>query len=318
MIYWNVNFYIILFVLYVSMSKSSKLVEKSFQSKIKIWTTATLISIPIIFGNIHDVNAIKLPVDAATITRLTKEVFSSDSPGLKLARQKRTIAVKAMEDKGILQIHTDDTGNQFLSLPWFPGQKIPYKSMPLSLKLSNEFIAGALGEITKDILLHSVDTTKTRRQASLKLKLNDTIVTNTTIIIPKKLNIFENFKDLYSGFPVVLASSIPQGGIFFLVKKGSYETIITNFPLLPSFLTSMIPISLGVMTYWLFRTPAEVIKTQVQTKQCQNVKQAIEESKTKYPNGLFGLWKHYPVCLYSRLFITYIYIYIYIYIYMTI
>lgn len=51
------------------------------------------------------------------------------------------------------------------------------------------------------------------------------------------------------------------------------------------------------MAYWLFRTPAEVIKTQVQTGQLPSVVEAIAAAKEKYSNGLWGLWKHYTVML---------------------
>jgi hypothetical protein len=68
--------------------------------------------------------------------------------------------------------------------------------------------------------------------------------------------------------------------------------IIFNF--LPFFL---LLIALGVVAYWAFRTPAEVIKTQVQTRQLPTVADAISAAKTKYTNGLIGLWKHYFVML---------------------
>jgi hypothetical protein len=41
---------------------------------------------------------------------------------------------------------------------------------------------------------------------------------------------------------VVMITSIPQGGMFFLVKKGSIEYLNTNAPDLPNFLASAIPI----------------------------------------------------------------------------
>jgi hypothetical protein len=51
------------------------------------------------------------------------------------------------------------------------------------------------------------------------------------------------------------------------------------------------------MAYWGFRTPAEVIKTQVQTGLSPNVKEAFDVAKSKNENGVFDLWKHYPVML---------------------
>ena len=95
-------------------------------------------------------NAMSVPMST---TRLTKDIISSLtsgsmqqlSPSLKLARQKRNAAVKAFEDKGIIKLKTDATGNQYIIFPWFPNEKIPYKSITLQSKLWNELCAGALG-----------------------------------------------------------------------------------------------------------------------------------------------------------------------------
>ena len=56
-------------------------------------------------------------------------------------------------------------------------------------------------------------------------------------------------------------------------------------------------VGLGVMAYWLFRTPAEVIKTQVQTGQLPSVADAVAAAKLKYSSNWLGLWKHYTVML---------------------
>jgi solute carrier family 25 S-adenosylmethionine transporter 26 len=69
------------------------------------------------------------------------------------------------------------------------------------------------------------------------------------------------------------------------------------YPQLPQIGLSIIPIGFGVICYWLFRTPAEVIKTKVQTKQTENVLLAIQEAKAARPNGISSLWKYYPVML---------------------
>lgn len=47
------------------------------------------------------------------------------------------------------------------------------------------------------------------------------------------------------------------------MKKGVVEAINVYYPEAPGVLSATIPIFLGVMAYWLFRTPSEVIKTQV-------------------------------------------------------
>jgi hypothetical protein len=265
--------------------------------------TAAVISSSLLLNSDQDFianAAMRIPIQAST-AKLTREVFKdfqdAESPALKLARQKRTAAIKAFEGKGIIKVETDDIGNQYLKLPWFPDQKLLYKSMPLQSKLWSELCAGALGEISKDVLLHAVDTAKTRRQAKTA---TSTSPSDQAGINSPSFNVsaaIVSIKDLYSGFPVVLVSSIPQGGAFFLVKKGSIEVLTNSFPTIPSFLSSTIPIGLGVMMYWLFRTPAEVIKTQVQTKQYPDVRRAIETAKATYPNGYLGLWKYYSVML---------------------
>mmetsp|Transcript_4891 Transcript_4891/g.11133 ORF Transcript_4891/g.11133 Transcript_4891/m.11133 type:complete len:367 (-) Transcript_4891:174-1274(-) len=105
------------------------------------------------------------------------------------------------------------------------------------------------------------------------------------------------FPGLYAGFPIVALSSIPQGGVFFLVKKSLVEFFSVNYPQLPEAVSSSVPIVVGVMVYWLFRTPSEVIKTQVQTAQLPSVAAALEDAQKNNPNGLLGLWSRYPVML---------------------
>ena len=257
-------------------------------------------------------------------------------------RQKRTTAIKLMEKKGMIKVATDDNGAQYLKLPWIPNRNIPYKSLSVSQRLFNEVCAGAFGEIFKDGLLHALDTLKTRKQSVQNKKMdnkdnsrNDNSVNSNNgidemVITANSIDSSDGSKtsgsslevlslepqskqdsgflakvsDLYRGFPVVLAASLPQGGSFFLVKKGSMELISNAAPatagdplgLVVSFLASAVPIGLGVMVYWLFRTPAEVIKTQVQTGQSSNVIEAIAGAKEQSA-GLAGLWKYYPVML---------------------
>jgi len=220
---------------------------------------------------------------------------------------KRTAAIKAMEQKGMLKVDTDDSGNQFLSLPWIPNKKVPYKSLSLQQRLVNEVCAGAFGEISKDVLLHSVDTAKTRRQAQKKKEAQINAVPDeensrpaVATTVAAKPSPLAQLQDLYAGFPVVLASSIPQGGAFFLTKKSLIEAIgyvggpaaVAN----PA-IGQAVPIGLAVCAYWLFRTPAEVLKTQVQTGQLPSVFAAIEQTRAKDANGLAGLWRYYPVML---------------------
>lgn len=292
------KFHVIFISLCLSITWS---LQKNPLKQWKVAVTASAIALPFFLSDIQrpvDAGAIRLQPIVETIrNKLTTSsaVSTNESPYLKLARKKRTDAIKAMEEKGIVKIHTDDIGNQFLMVPWIPNQRLLYKSIPFDTRLWNELCAGALGEISKDVLLHAVDTAKTRRQAKKKSDTSNN--TNMTEMAISSENPLQRVKDLCAGFPAVAISSIPQGGAFFLVKKGSIEFFNVFLPSTPSFITSTVPIGLGVMMYWLFRTPAEVLKTQVQTYQYPSVKEAFENAKTSYSNGLAGLWKHYPVVL---------------------
>lgn len=265
-----------------------------------------------------------------SIEEVEQKLNKVQSKGWELARQKRTAAVNTMAKKGIIKVDTDDIGNQFLSLPWIPNNKIAYKSLSLKQRLTNEVFAGAFGEISKDLLLHSVDTLKIRKQMQKKtgnttemskdinkseihsnhigiMDSKEGILSNSVSFMTEKklpemnvssvFNKLLEFKALYAGFPIVFVSSFPQGGVFFLVKKGVIEYFNVNLPDIPEPISATVPIFLGAMAYWLFRTPAEVLKTQVQTGQLPSIPAAISDARKKYPNGLLGLWKHYTVML---------------------
>ena len=233
------------------------------------------------------------PVHAATYQSAVKERGDQpQSPGWEASRQKRTAAMKAMQIKGIIKIDTDDSGNQYLKLPWLPDRQM-YKSLSITQRLQGEVCAGAIGELSKDILLHAVDTAKTRKQAMKKGGTSPTSG-NTTTSLGSAVS---TFKDFYAGFPIVLASSIPQGGVFFLVKKGIVELLNKFAPTAPSIISTTIPIGFGVMAYWIFRTPTEVIKTQVQTYQSPSCKEALKAAKSS-DTGILSLWKHYNVMLF--------------------
>jgi hypothetical protein len=226
------------------------------------------------------------------------------------SRQKRNIAIKDLEKKGFVKVETDDSGNQYLNLPWIPDRRVPYKSLSLQQRLQNEVCAGAFGEICKDLLLHPVDTLKTRRQVKKNLKQTSSEdkqdnqsmgLSNISLSITYNeinfISILSSFKNLYSGFPIVAMSSIPQGGIFFLFKKGIIETISMTSPACPDFIKSIIAISVGVMGYWGFRTPAEIIKTQVQTGQAATVQESLQTILEDNNGNYNTLWKYYPVML---------------------
>jgi hypothetical protein len=261
-------------------------------------------------------------VAPTAVARAAKRNWQSS--GWELARQKRTQAVKALQRKNIVEVSTDDAGNQFLSLPWIKGRKIPYKSLTTKQRLRSEVYAGAFGEVCKDFLLHPVDTAKTRRQVRKKSQTldsdnndddddvaamekegpelrrpNDSPFDSTSSVAQTlpELGIFSQAKSLYAAFPIVMLSSIPQGGAFFLVKKGLLEARALYAPDLPASLASILAIVFGVMAYWVFRTPAEVVKTQVQTGQCDNIVTALQPFTGKNIGNAGRLWKNYGIML---------------------
>lgn len=82
-----------------------------------------------------------------------------------------------------------------------------------------------------------------------------------------------------------------------MMKKGIIELSTRYFPSAPGFVTATLPIVLGVAAYWTVRTPAEIIKTQVQTGQFDSIQSALNNANANNPNGLRDLWSRYPVVL---------------------
>lgn len=270
---------------------------KTQQSRYRKIVFATSFSfLSTFFSNSQHLSVI-LPVHAAE----SSQTILEQSGRWDQSRIKRTVAIKAMEQKGMIKVDTDDSGNQFISLPWNPNRKVPYKSLSMEQQLLNEVCAGAFGELTKDVLLHSVDTSKTRRQMKnvrTFQSFQNLSIQSYSYNMKPIINSLRSFKDLYAGFPIVLVCSIPQGGTFFLVKKSLIE--VSN-KLSPGGENSLIgqamPIGMAVMAYWMFRTPAEVLKTQVQIGRWSNIREAIQDVKMNSSNGFFALWKHYNVML---------------------
>ena len=228
-------------------------------------------------------------------------------------REQRSAAIELLQKQGFLKIEIDQGGNEYLSLPWIPNRKLLYKSLSVKRRLINEVCAGAFGEIAKDLALYPVDTIKTRRQATIKrenannstggLSIYDTKETETDDETQSegRESLSMHFRRLYAGFPVVVLSSIPQGGLFFLVRMGLVEIFAAKFPELPVIVSATIPIVVGVAAYWCIRTPSEVIKTQVQTGQVPSIRAKINElfgsSSGPDNNKIQNLWNRYPVML---------------------
>lgn len=188
--------------------------------------------------------------------------------------------------KRMNEIKRESSKNRAL-LPWSSESKALYKTIPLDKRLVNEMLAGAFGEICKDASLHWVDTLKTRRQAKKKNDYVSKDFDNKNLVL--------SIKDLYRGFPIVLLSSLPQGATFFLIKTWLNDVLSVAYPEFPVFLNDILSIMAGVVGYWVFRTPAEVIKTKIQTEQDPSVAICVQNIVDK--NELNGLWKLYSVML---------------------
>lgn len=225
---------------------------------------------------------------------------SAQSAGWERARQKRTIAVKKMAKEGMLKLEQDEEGNQMLSVPWIPNQKLQYKSLSLEQKLRGEVAAGAIGELAKDVLLHPIDTLKSRKQAAGKEdEESDGEEKDKVQGGDGGTSALKKVKDLYAGFPAVATSSLPQGGVFFLAKKGGIELIKSvSPPFAASLVGQAIPVGLGSIAYWAVRTPAEIVKVKVQLGQSTTVREAFVDVRSQIlDNGLRSLWKFYPALL---------------------
>ena len=72
------------------------------------------------------------------------------------------------------------------------------------------------------------------------------------------------------------------------------STLILSFFILPSAPFSLLT---HVLLFTHVYCSLQVIKTQVQTGQAPNVREAFETAKISNPKGVLGLWKHYPVML---------------------
>ena len=112
-------------------------------------------------------------------------------------------------------------------------------------------------------------------------------------------SLLRKVRDLYAGFPAVATSSLPQGGVFFLCKKGGIEIIKALSPqFADSLIGQAIPVIPGSVGYWGVRTPSEIVKLKVQLGQSPSVKEGFVEVKKQIKEqGPLSLWKFYPSLL---------------------
>jgi len=106
-------------------------------------------------------------------------------------------------------------------------------------------VSGSATRISKELLLHPLDTLRARLQA-------------------KSTDKNRLFSDLYSGLVPALLSSIPAGAIFFAVKDSSRKYLrLAGYD---SRVSTLVAVALANIPYWVLRCPAENIKTKQQAR----------------------------------------------------
>lgn len=159
--------------------------------------------------------------------------------------------------------------------PPVPTPDIPVTADPSPLQ---EFISGLAGgaasRASKELLLHPIDTWKTR----LQYAKGD--------VPPAEL-----FKDLYDGVWPALLVGTPAGAAFFATKdvlKGLAKATWGNEY---RELTTIGAVFLANLPYWAIRNPAEVLKTQQQTGQVDSTAQGVRDAVRA--EGVGGLYRGY-------------------------
>lgn len=126
-----------------------KLLDDKFSSSLKP-RNAFIVTI-VCTGLLLGINNQCYAVSSQVITQTSTTPTRQQSSGWELSRQKKTAAINLLQDKGAIRIDKDDSGNQFLKLPWLVDQRLPYKSLTTVQRLQFEVCAGAIGELSKDI-----------------------------------------------------------------------------------------------------------------------------------------------------------------------
>eukprot|EP00640_Fibrocapsa_japonica_P001522 CAMPEP_0113944748 /NCGR_PEP_ID=MMETSP1339-20121228/36407_1 /TAXON_ID=94617 /ORGANISM="Fibrocapsa japonica" /LENGTH=392 /DNA_ID=CAMNT_0000950057 /DNA_START=130 /DNA_END=1308 /DNA_ORIENTATION=+ /assembly_acc=CAM_ASM_000762 len=156
-------------------------------------------------------------------------------------------------------------------------------------KLATEFISGlasgAAQRITKGILLHPIDTIKTRLQVDGKAALEEG-------------KLFEN---LYSGVLPPLVAGVPAASVFFgtkdFVKEGLNQALGASSGQYRQ-LTTVAAVAAANVPYWAIKTPAELVKTRRQAgleeKDGESLQRVLDRGgpaalyKTLLPNFVYA------------------------------
>jgi hypothetical protein len=119
-------------------------------------------------------------------------------------------------------------------------------------------VAGGTGGVSGDLLMHSLDTVKTRQQAAQNRGQYSSFKGGYVTILRQE----GLFRGLYSGFKPALAASVPGTVAFFGIYESTKRFLLsTGLPETPCYLTSGFMADLCVSVLYV---PSEVLKTRLQ------------------------------------------------------
>lgn len=120
-------------------------------------------------------------------------------------------------------------------------------------------LAGGLGGVVGDTLMHSLDTVKTRQQgASHVLKYNNTLTAYKTIFKEEGIR-----RGLYSGYSAALLGSLPSSAVFFLTYETVKRAAINDYNV-PETIAFLSAGFIGDLASSIFYVPTEVMKARLQ------------------------------------------------------
>ena len=132
------------------------------------------------------------------------------------------------------------------------------------------FAAGALSRVGRDVLLHPLDTVKTRQQT------------------PSDGRSSLGIRSLYSGLGPVLLCGVPAGGTYFALNAAVLDAC-SNSPLLAGS-AKVIAATCAATGLWAIRTPGEVIKTRAQAELGGVQPAATRTAAILREGGVGALW----------------------------
>ena len=136
-------------------------------------------------------------------------------------------------------------------------------------------IAGAAQKTAKGIVLHPLDTIKTR----LQLKGGS----------QRSLLDAELYKQLYSGVGPAIVSGAPAASVFFAVKDTLKQSLKPQLG--AGVLTTLVAVGGANIPYWVIRNPTEVIKARRQAGQVVDATSASQELWDE--QGVGGFYRGY-------------------------